>query len=562
MKVLQHVFLFGVMLLLLSACVTGQQQKKSSAGDQNSLEPSAAPVVEVAAQPAALPVKYQTASYVIDGNAADDIEIAEESILKVGARITSTQGPQPLWDIIKRLAALKGMNVSWASDVDRNVLVDVDIGANEDFYQAIDNMLRQVDYFHEMRGNTIVIRYRESRQYQISMPFTAQQYTTATGGDVLGGGEVAAEMTGTIQLDSEGNVFDVWANIKTNLDTIIAVWDAQKSSTAITEEKKTDTAEAATATTRVVQDASSFYLIDEPVGIITVTAPRTVLDKIDIYIASLKKTLYQQISIEAKIIEVQLQDNSSIGINWSDVLKNFPVTGVVGFGDNGLVYPFTYSNDKVVGQNTYSADGTSYQRSINPGQFVSSITLAPAQFGVFLNALEEQGNTKILSNPKLSVLNGQPALLSVGRSVTYIDSVETTQGTGNNAAITFTVNTAKILSGVGLSLTATILGDDEIVMTLVPITSELQEPIEYVEFGFTGGQIGLPIVNIREMSTTVRVGDGEMLVIGGLISDVEQTEGAFAPILGNIPVIRYLFGYEEKVKQKRELIILLRPRII
>ena len=66
--------------------------------------------------------------------------------------ITSTRGPQPLWDIIKRLATLKNMNVSWASDVDKNVLVDVNINANDDFYSALDNMLRQVDYYHEMAG--------------------------------------------------------------------------------------------------------------------------------------------------------------------------------------------------------------------------------------------------------------------------------------------------------------------------------------------------------------------------------------------------------------------------
>ena len=64
------------------------------------------------------------------------------------------------------------------------------------------------------------------------------------------------------------------------------------------------------------------------------------------------------------------------------------------------------------------------------------------------------------------------------------------------------------------------------------------------------------------MSTTVRVRNGEMLVIGGLISEVEDTQGEFAPVVGSIPIVRYLFGYEQKIKQKRELIILLRPRII
>jgi general secretion pathway protein D/MSHA biogenesis protein MshL len=178
-----------------------------------------------------------------------------------------------------------------------------------------------------------------------------------------------------------------------------------------------------------------------------------------------------------------------------------------------------------------------------------------------LNALNEQGETKILSNPKISVMNGQPAMITVGKNVTYIDSIESDRDSDTNV-VTFTVNTERILSGIGMALTATVLGKDEIIMNLVPITSELQEPIEYRDIGFDGGIVGLPIVNVREMSTTVKVKGGEMLVIGGLISDTNKSTGEFAPGLGKIPILKYLFGFEEKQHLKSELIILLRPRII
>jgi type II secretory pathway component GspD/PulD (secretin) len=159
------------------------------------------------------------------------------------------------------------------------------------------------------------------------------------------------------------------------------------------------------------------------------------------------------------------------------------------------------------------------------------------------------------------VMNGQPALITVGRNVTYIDSIESDLDS-ETGVITYTVETERILSGIGMALTATVLGNDEVIMNLVPITSELQEPIEYRDVGNLGGTVGLPVVNVREMSTTVKIKDGEMLVIGGLISDTDQTTGEFAPLLGDIPILRYLFGYEEKEHLKRELIILLRPRII
>ncbi|SDP40019.1 general secretion pathway protein D [Desulforhopalus singaporensis] len=570
MMAIKKAFLSGSLLLLslsIASCFSDPQQH-GSAPSQETMKPAES-VVEAPPKPATLPVTYQMASYVVDRTGEEDISIAAESVLKVGARITSTQGPQPLWDIVKRLVALKGMNVSWASDVDRNVLVDVDINADDDFYQALDNMLRQVDYFHEVHGKTLVIKYRETRSFQIAMPFTKQNYTTEVGGNVLGGGDTSNDIGGTIQLDSKDNKFDIWENIETNLQTVFNIYTSTKAEQAVRAaadmkaDAKADPSEDSnvTATPTPPRGATGFYLIDKPVGIITVTAPRPMLEKIEDYFATLKKALYRQISIEAKIIEVQLSDASSIGINWSNVLKDFSINGAVQFGANGQVYPFVYNNPEVNGSRTYlGEDQGSFFKTIDPGQFVSKISLSPANFNVLLNALKEEGDTRILSNPKLSVMNGQPALITVGKNVTYIDEIKSDSETDSDI-ITFTVETERILSGIGMSLTATILGNDEIIMNLVPITSEL-EPIEYIDVGNLGGKVGLPVVNVREMSTTVKVRDGEMLVIGGLISNVDQKNGEFAPILGDIPLLRYLFGYEEKQTLKRELIILLRPRII
>lgn len=589
MKCIKYLFLISSLLLLsvtLSSCLSDSQNKDQS----DSVTLDTTEVQETRdLEPATLPVQYQTASYMVDRDGPEDLAVAEESKLKVGARITSTQGPQPLWDIVKRLTALKGMNVSWSSDVDRNVLVDVDINANDDFFEALDNMLRQVDYFHETVGNTIVVKYKETRQFQIAMPFTKQTYSTGTGGNVLGNTEESTNIDGTIELKSKDNEFDIWDNIKLNLDTILQIWTFRREGETVEEDADavaesvasegsrsysgsqqneavvdgTDGEGSASQTgSNQVSGGQGYYLIDKPVGLITVTAPRPVLEKIDAYITTLKKSLYQQIAIEAKIIEVQITDSSSIGINWSSVLKNFAVTGTAVFGAAGQIYPFVYNNDKVNGNVTYTDDTEgSYFKTINPGQFISNLSLDSADFGVFLNALNEQGDTKILSNPKLSVMNGQPALITVGRNVTYVDSIESDLDS-DSGVITYSVNTERILSGIGMALTATVLGKDEVIMNLVPITSELEEPIPYLDVGTLGGTVGLPVVNVREISTTVKIKDGEMLVIGGLISDSNETIGEFAPILGDIPIIRYLFGYEEKTKAKRELIILLRPRII
>ncbi len=556
-------------MLYLTGCNQANSTKNSAASpeaiQQENIPASQQQIHPKQTAPLSLPVKYQTPSYMVDfANQQPLVADAEETSIKVGATIRSTRGPQPLWDILKRLAALKKMNVSWASDVDQKVLVDVDISADDDFYQSIANLLRQVDYFHEVEGNTIIVKYKETRRYHIAMPFTKSTYGTGTGGNVLGSDAESSNIDGTISLKSDANEFDIWANIQANMDAIINTWNTQVTALPIEDvtPAEDDAAEAEAEqntqqlATRQISSGGSMYIIDKPVGMITVTAPRPLLERLDEYFTALKKELYKQITIEAKIIEVQLNKSSSIGINWSDVLKNFAVDGRMQFGYNGQVYPYVSANDLA-----NAALGNPVLGLDDPGRFVSKVAIDRLNFTAFLNALKENGNTRILSNPKISVMNGQPALITVGRNVTYVDAIES-ELDSDTGIVTYTVETERILSGLGMALTATVLDDREIIMNLVPVTSELVEPIEYLQVGNLGAKVGLPIVNVREMSTTVKITDGEMLIIGGLISDVDETEEEFAPVAGDVPLLKYLFGHEEKTKKKRELIILLKPRII
>jgi general secretion pathway protein D/MSHA biogenesis protein MshL len=178
-----------------------------------------------------------------------------------------------------------------------------------------------------------------------------------------------------------------------------------------------------------------------------------------------------------------------------------------------------------------------------------------------LNALDEQGDATVLSNPKLTVLNGQPALLSVGRDYAYIKEVSSDIN-NETGTVTYTAETDSVVEGIALGVMASIIDDDSVVLHLTPITTDLiNSEIAYKEFG-QGLQVGLPQVQIREMSTMVQVNNGEMLIIGGLIDSVESETGSFAPVVGDIPFVRYLFGVEEKRMDKRELVILLTPKVL
>ena len=625
-RLLHSVFAITAAALFLCSCVG----KKSENENQQTALPAAPEKKQrTIIEPSLLPQRFQQAGYIInddEANAMLDSEASDEFELKVGADIT-THEPITLREAMKALVRNKKMGLSWASDVSQDLLVDIDVTAEDNFYEAIDNILRQLDYFHEVQGSTLVIKYRETRQYHVAMPFVKQEYNAAIGGNSFGS---------DVSINSKGNTFDIWENIKDNIDSLITAWSAtitmpEKGVAAEGDEgeqgKEGEKESPADQVSRRISSTASSYTIDKPIGLITVHAPKSLQKRIAHYLETLERELYKQIMIEAKIIEVQLQDNSALGINWNTLLSSLSFSGAGFYADqsygrsttdtitNEDSSSSTYSNantnsslnERTTGSDSSDSTGSDYTSAAggsttetlsdlltdtdintnidsNVNTVTDALTLASSaastvatiitggasnaaitgisiagfSFDRFINALKEQGKTSVLSNPKISVMNGQPALISVGREVTFIDSIEST--TDDNNKTTFTINTEQLLSGIGLALSAVIKKDDEIIMNLVPITSELLEPIEYVEVG--EGKVGLPIVNKREMSTTVKVKNGSMLVVGGLISETEATDGDFIFGTENIPYLKYLFGYEEKQKSKRELIILLRPRII
>ena len=617
--------IYLILILYLTACTAKQardipvETKKIDKQDLSSAAQSA-PVPKATSNQ--LPVRYQQPTYLVENEikSSTNQSLEKEAQIKVGANITSTRGQQPLWDIMKRLAKLKKMSISWASDVDQNAMVDVDIRANDDFFKAIDNLLRQKDYFHEVQGSTIIVKYKETRQYHIAIPFMRQSYSTITGGNFLADRGNGSGTEGTVQIASNQNEVDIWTNIKLNLDTILGIWSGRRASerlnTQTTElkfdasgtiyEKKikekslaaTDvtgsevkgkasgkgesssttkesnaastvfnepstsksgsgevqgSAESVSATQKFKQALTGTYTIDEHLGLIAVTAPRPLLKKIENYLNNLKKNIYRQVTIEAKIIEVYLNDSSKIGLDWSQVLGGGQFGGTVEFGKQdgtgrGQVWP--YESSKVEG-------------IPDPTRFITKVLLDNFDFKVILNALAEQGDTQVLSNPKLTCINGQPSLLSVGTDVSYIKQITSDITAGTTVTTSYSVETDSVVEGVALGVIPSILDDNTVILHLTPITTEIVgDEIPQQRFGRNDELIvGLPVVRYRQMSTMVEVHNGEMLIIGGLIDKIEGKKTSGLPILQNIPLIKYLFSYDEKEIRRRELVILLTPKI-
>ena len=600
------VFIATAALLFIANGCGGNSTKPQSTTPSAPIEPS----VEA---PTQLPARYQNPGYVTSKSGMEeDLGAGQEAFqIRVGATIKSTSGPQPLWDVLKRLANLKGMTVSWATDVDQNYLVDVDINSQDLFQDAVTNLLRQADYFHEMQGRTIVVKNKTTKVFHVGVPYTKGDYTSNVGGNFLPrvkGSTLSTE--GTVKLNSTKNEFDIWSNIQTNLDVILdvaarerAAIEASKEAAAIAAaEQSGETPPPATASianqarnANTGKDSSqrstdgAYYIVDKSTGTVTVTAKPSVMAVVENYFTNLKDRLYRQISIEAKIVEVVLNDHSKIGLDWSSVLENLNVNGTVLFGADmfggdsylrdattgdrlmgrgSLVYSNAWrARDRYARQHGGNVQNLAWNSDGYGGfgalRLIRGIALQDLDFNVLINALDEQGESHVLSNPKLTVLNGQPALISVGKVTRFVSEIERDVDRDDNS-VDYSITTDSVTEGVSMGVIATLIDDENIIMQLTPVTTELEGgAIYYRSIGRDQDmEVGLPVVNMREMATTVQVADGELLVIGGLIDNMKENVEKFPPLVGKIPIIKYLFGYEEKTEKKRELVILLTPKIL
>ena len=501
-------------------------------------------------KPMELPTRFLKPTYLLS-EMDTGLGFEDDIIIPIGADISSNTGPVALREVMKRLAVLKGMNVSWESDVDQGALVDVDIRAEDDFFESIDNLLRQLDYFHEVDGNSIIVKYRQSKVYHLALPYMTPTYEISVGGNVLGGESgTAGDLEGTIMLKSKGRddqVFDVWKNIEDNLAKILSLYEetSRRDTIVLTdsdteeegegEEARTET-KSKESTTELARTKSKGALgqvtYDRPLGIITVTAPRGVLQRTDRYFANLKKELYRQVMIEAKIVEVELTENNRTGINWNELLDaafNFKL-------DFQKLNPYLIVNEPTTEENHF-------------------LTIADKDFSLLLDLIEDQGHTEILANPKITVMNGQPALINVGESIQYVSEI--IQTVSDSGAITITPTTSQVFSGLGLGVIANIVGD-EVILNLTPITSEVTDWNTEI---IGGNTLTLPTVSVREMNTQVRVKSEEILVIGGLISSISDYEESGIKGLRKLAFGSKMFKQDGVDSRKRELVIMLRPVI-
>jgi general secretion pathway protein D len=282
---------------------------------------------------------------------------------------------------------------------------------------------------------------------------------------------------------------------------------------------------------------------------------------IDQVMGSAKK----QVLIEATIVEVQLSDSYQAGIDWSR-LNNNPATnsgfvfgqtlGSKGVNFNTTTGAFSSGDTNAFGATTSAGLVAGY---INPlssvGNIAASITL-----------LEQFGNTKVLSSPKLMVLNNQTAVLKVVDNLVYFTvEVQQTQGNVNsNPFSTITTTPQTVPVGVVMSVTPQINDADKVNINVRPTISRVLSFVNdpNPQLAQAGTVSAIPQIQVREMESVLNVSSGNIAVLGGLMQDDVKNNTDAVPGLSKVPGVGEVFKGKNDATKKTELVIFLRPTVV
>ncbi len=406
---------------------------------------------------------------------------------------------------------------SLAQSVGMNLIIDPAITAekrlitlnfqNVSAATVLKEILSTFDLHYEIQGNVIRIMPLKEKFFKLNFLDTNVQMAFDVGGDVLGAGEseAATGLSGNFKVSGtgskKGNAYDL-------LEQML---------------QRVMTEQGRYSLNRIT---GTLYVKDTP-GVIKAVAR---------IVNHLRDVQARQILIEARIIEVSLADNYAYGIDW-EILRR-----------------------ETKGVTKLNAASWALGRGL-----VLSGVYGSFDIDVAIDALKIFGDTKIVSNPIIRSKHGQPAIISVGTSISYKKSVSiTTAFVGEETRDTTEVEVSTVFDGLILGVIPFIDENGKITLLINPIKSDVDpESIEPVPVSDNAvDSISLPRVGIKEMSTTISLNSGDVIFLGGLIDRHKQKEARGVPFLSSIPLLGYLFKNESNRDQTRELVIVMSVKVI
>jgi len=281
-------------------------------------------------------------------------------------------------------------------------------------------------------------------------------------------------------------------------------------------------------------------IISPQAGLVTVRGLPSEIAAVQKFISDSETHLHRQVIIEAKIMEVTLNDDYQQGVHWNEVL------GSLGKTD------FTFSTSGNISGNPISSKVGG----------ATSLSFSGPDFSGVIDLLQTQGNVQVLSSPRITATNNQKAVIKVGEDEYFVTEVSSTTTTGTSTTTTPEIELTPFFSGISLDVTPQIDKDGSVILHVHPSVTLTEEQNKTIKLGSDVLILPLAQSRVRESDTIIRAKSGEIVVIGGLIETYSIDLESKTPLLGDIPLVGGLFKSVSETTQKRELVILLKPVVI
>lgn len=337
--------------------------------------------------------------------------------------------------------------------------------------------------------------------------------------------------------------------------------------------------ETATALKALVGNGEGRTVITSPqTGTVAVRAMPEELRHVDAWLKATRISVERQVMLEAKIVEVELREGYQSGIDWSRVgdrgaIGQTSVNPSIPSGVNSIINPLV-SNTRGLPTLSSGTQSPSWPDLIplpSAGGGTLGLALARGGFQALLSFIESHGDTQILSSPRIATLNNQKAVLKVGTDDYFITGISgsnsgtNTGSTGSNSTTNQipTLTLTPFFSGIALDVTPQIDAADMITLHVHPSVSNVIEKVKQVDLGSVGNfRLPLASASVNETDTVVRIPDGHIVAIGGLMQMEATRRGSGVPGADSNPLTSMLFGNRANNGRKRELVVLIKPSII
>ena len=418
----------------------------------------------------------------------------------------------------------------------------------------LNTILKDNDLNYTLTGNKLKISYLITRTFRIHY-ISGHRIGKSTANVTIAGAEDATGSTGGTQGETSQSKtgieiestdeFQFWKTVEEEVQRILI--GAADGSTHYTRSGDTWTGPDG----KVWEYNPLAPIVNPEAGMVTVTGTERQINRVGRYIHALTKQIKKQVMIDIRILSVIFDDSTDNGVDWQQLysLQNLTVNTLMMSQKNVASYTF----DAVDG-----ITQAEFGQDARPSNAQVMSLTGSTDVTEVIKFLSTQGDVKTVSSPRVMTLNNQPALISVGQELFYkIKSSSTASSTGGAVAAEGEL-VDSVFAGILLDITPEIGEDGMITLKINPSISDTADTIT----PDSGVRTIPPDLKRRQISSVIKVKDGQHVVLGGLISSQTGFTDNHVPVLGDIPGLGYLFKRQQKINKVEELVFIISPHIV